>query len=147
MLIFRETHCLTLENKTRLILFKKEMSTRKKDSEDSGKYLHLSVALIFNWEQELTVFMAIDWSTQSIQSLLSGMKRSVPEEHRTCSYTAGLKWIQWENVAFPPFSAEACQAKWEEILQKVGLTGTGNEWLWGEVDMYYVRVYSSPVTI
>lgn len=74
------------------------------------------------------MFMTIDWTTQNIQRLLSEMKRSVPEEYRTCSYIAGTKFIQWENVAFPPFSAEACQAKWGEILQKVGLTGTANEW-------------------
>lgn len=75
------------------------------------------------------MFMTIDWTTQNIQSLLSEMKRSVPEEYKTCSYIAGMKCIQWENVAFPPFSAEACQAKWKEILQKVGLTSTENEWL------------------
>lgn len=105
------------------------MNTREKDSEDSGKYLHLNVALFF--KQELTVyseqesvFMTTGWTTQDIQNLLSEIKKNVPEEYRTRSYIAGMKCVQWGNVAFPPFSAEACQKKCREILQKVGLTGT-----------------------
>lgn len=69
------------------------------------------------------MFVPTDWSPRNVQRLLSGLKRSLSVEHRTCSYVAGMKVIQWENVAFPPFSAEACQQKWGEILQKVGLTG------------------------
>ncbi|XP_056901602.1 nucleolar transcription factor 1-like isoform X2 [Takifugu flavidus] len=60
-----------------------------------------------------------DWTTQNIQRLLAELKRSVPEKYKTCSYIAGMKSIQWENVAFPPFSAEACQTKWGEILWKI----------------------------
>lgn len=105
------------------------MSTREEDSADSGKSLHLCVVIFFKFwysEQELTVFMAIDWTTKNIRRLLSEMKRSVPEDNRLCSYKEGIKFIQWENVAFPPFSAESCQAKWGEISQKVGLTGIQN---------------------
>lgn len=66
------------------------------------------------------MFVTIDWTAQNIQRLLAAMKTSVPEEYKTCSYIGGMKTIQWQNVAFPPFSADACQAKWGEILQKVG---------------------------
>lgn len=96
------------------------MSTHKNDGGDSSKWSQLSVFKLYHWQQELIVFIAIDWTTQNVQRLLAELKRSVPEKYKTCSYIGGMKSIQWENVAFPPFSAEACQAKWLEILWKVG---------------------------
>lgn len=68
----------------------------------------------------MIMFVTIDWTAQNIRRLLAAMKTSVPEEYKTRSYIGGMKTIQWENVAFPPFSAGECQAKWGEILQKVG---------------------------
>ncbi|XP_044035737.1 nucleolar transcription factor 1-like isoform X2 [Siniperca chuatsi] len=60
-----------------------------------------------------------DWTKANLQKLLSAMKNSIPENDRMSVYTKGLKTVDWNEVAFPPFSPEACQRKWREILQKM----------------------------
>ncbi|XP_073345840.1 nucleolar transcription factor 1-like isoform X2 [Pagrus major] len=60
-----------------------------------------------------------DWTKVNLQKLLTAMKTSYPDEYRSDAYITGLKAMDWEKVAFLPFSPEACQEKWGEILQKM----------------------------
>ncbi|XP_076616400.1 nucleolar transcription factor 1-A-like isoform X2 [Chaetodon auriga] len=62
------------------------------------------------------------WTKANLQKLLAAMKTSIPERDRMNAYTKGLKAVDWKKVAFPPFSPEACQAKWTEMLQKMRKT-------------------------
>lgn len=64
--------------------------------------------------------MTTGWTNANLQKLLAAMKTIIPKEDRGQAYTRGLKAMDWKTVAFPPFSPEACQKKWGEILQKVG---------------------------
>lgn len=63
--------------------------------------------------------MTTGWTKANLQKLLAAMKTSIPEHDIMSAYTKGLKSVDWNVVAFPPFSPEACQEKWREILQKV----------------------------
>lgn len=60
-----------------------------------------------------------EWAKANVQKLLAAMKTSIPESERTIAYTQGLKTLDWEKVAFPPFSPEECEQKWREILLKM----------------------------
>lgn len=60
-----------------------------------------------------------EWTKENLQKLLAAMKTSYPEEYGDVAYPAGLKAVDWEKVAFPPFSPEACQNKWRKILHEV----------------------------
>lgn len=62
-----------------------------------------------------------DWTKENLQKLLVAMKSNIPEQARQQAYNKCLKAVDWQSVAFPPFSPEACQEKWGKILQKVGL--------------------------
>ncbi|XP_056222904.1 nucleolar transcription factor 1-like isoform X2 [Seriola aureovittata] len=59
------------------------------------------------------------WTTENLQKLLAAIEINTPKRYRTCAYTKGLKTVDWNKVAFPPFSPEACQEKWGEILHKM----------------------------
>ncbi|XP_069011696.1 nucleolar transcription factor 1-B-like [Embiotoca jacksoni] len=59
------------------------------------------------------------WKKEHLQKLLAAMKASIPQQNSMCSYTKALKAVDWDIVAFPPFSPEACQQKWTQILQKM----------------------------
>ncbi|XP_019965341.2 nucleolar transcription factor 1-like [Paralichthys olivaceus] len=59
------------------------------------------------------------WTKKNLQKLFVQMKRSIPRTYATWSYVKGQKHVDWNKVAFPPFSAEACQRKWRQILQKM----------------------------
>lgn len=63
--------------------------------------------------------MTADWTKANLQKLLAAMKTSIPENDRMSAYNKGLKTVDWNKVAFPPFSPEECQDKWREIFQKV----------------------------
>ncbi|KAK9530396.1 hypothetical protein VZT92_011900 [Zoarces viviparus] len=69
------------------------------------------------------------WTKENLQKLLAVMKASIPENDRKQAYTRGLKTMDWNKVAFPPFSPEACKEKWGQILQKMGKTRTLTELL------------------
>ncbi|XP_030611568.1 nucleolar transcription factor 1-B-like [Archocentrus centrarchus] len=60
-----------------------------------------------------------EWTKANVQKLLAAMKTSIPESERTIAYNRGLKTLDWEKVAFPPFSPEECQQKWREIFLKM----------------------------
>ncbi|XP_070707614.1 nucleolar transcription factor 1-A-like [Pempheris klunzingeri] len=65
-----------------------------------------------------------DWTKANLQRLLAALKAGIPEEDRLNAYHKGLKSVDWNKVAFPPFSPEECQKKWGEILQKMRKTRT-----------------------
>ena len=62
----------------------------------------------------------IGWTKENLQRLLAAMKAGIPERNRLSSYRAGLNTLDWNEVAFPPFSPEECQKKWMEFMEKVG---------------------------
>ncbi|XP_019127491.2 nucleolar transcription factor 1-like [Larimichthys crocea] len=68
-----------------------------------------------------------DWTDATVLKLLVAMKRSIPEDERHLSFYAGMRHMDWKTVAFPPFSPEACQQKWSEILAKIRKTRTFGE--------------------
>ncbi|XP_034717060.1 nucleolar transcription factor 1-like [Etheostoma cragini] len=74
-----------------------------------------------------TVTGGSEWTKANLQKLLAAMKTSIPEHDLMSAYAKGLKSVDWNVVAFPPFSAEACQEKWREILQKMRKTRTLTE--------------------
>lgn len=63
--------------------------------------------------------MGEKWTDENLQKLYAAMKSNLPEQSRTCSYFRVLKGLDWTTVAFPPFSAEECQAKWGQVLHKM----------------------------
>lgn len=64
--------------------------------------------------------MSTAWTTANLQQLFAAMKNRISDKDRDCLYYKGLKSLQWETVAFPPFSASECEEKWMGILRKVG---------------------------
>lgn len=64
--------------------------------------------------------VSTEWTAANLQKLLAAMKNSITSRDRRYSYIRGLKSLDWNKVAFPPFSAEECQEKWTGILLKVG---------------------------
>lgn len=59
------------------------------------------------------------WTTANLQQLFAAMKNRISDKDRDCLYYKGLKSLQWETVAFPPFSASECEEKWMGILRKM----------------------------
>ncbi|XP_028332361.1 nucleolar transcription factor 1-like [Gouania willdenowi] len=59
------------------------------------------------------------WNKENLLKLFSAMKKTISKSKRSLPYVYGMKTLQWTNVAFPPFSAEDCQRKWEEILDNM----------------------------
>lgn len=66
--------------------------------------------------------MTIGWTKANLQKLLAAMKTSISENDRMRIFYQGMKSLDWNKVAFPPFSPEACQEKWKDILRKVSHT-------------------------
>uniref|UniRef100_A0A3Q1GR77 Nucleolar transcription factor 1-like n=1 Tax=Acanthochromis polyacanthus TaxID=80966 RepID=A0A3Q1GR77_9TELE len=59
------------------------------------------------------------WTEADLQKLLVGMKDSIPENKKMNSYIIGLKSLDWNKVAFPPFSPEECKQKWTKMQEKM----------------------------
>ncbi|XP_056286325.1 nucleolar transcription factor 1-B-like isoform X1 [Pseudoliparis swirei] len=64
------------------------------------------------------------WTQVNLQQLLATMKATLPGHARNLSYITAQKTVDWNKVAFPPFSPEACQEKWKQILRKMSKTRT-----------------------
>lgn len=60
------------------------------------------------------------WCKKNLQKLLAAMKANILDDKKELSYTHGERTLDWEKVAFPPFSPEECKQKWKEVIQKVG---------------------------
>ncbi|XP_035001607.1 putative upstream-binding factor 1-like protein 6 [Hippoglossus stenolepis] len=59
------------------------------------------------------------WTLENIQMLFVEMKRRIPRTYATCSYAKGLKHVDWNKVAFAPFSAGDCEQKWKLLMKKM----------------------------
>ncbi|XP_029311616.1 nucleolar transcription factor 1-A-like [Cottoperca gobio] len=59
------------------------------------------------------------WTKANLRTLLAAMKTSIPKRDRKRTYFKGLILFDWKEVAFPPFSPEACKEKWGEIMKKM----------------------------
>ncbi|KAK7919612.1 hypothetical protein WMY93_010896 [Mugilogobius chulae] len=59
------------------------------------------------------------WSTDNVRTLLDAMKKSVSSRERDKIWSVGLKSLDWNKVAFAAFTPEECNAKWQEIMQKL----------------------------
>nr|XP_020495014.1 nucleolar transcription factor 1-like [Labrus bergylta] len=60
-----------------------------------------------------------EWTRGDLQALCAALKTSIPENEKCSIYTKGLKAVDWNKVAFAPFSPEACLGKWTEILSRM----------------------------
>ncbi|XP_068439480.1 upstream-binding factor 1-like protein 1 isoform X2 [Clinocottus analis] len=77
-----------------------------------------------------------EWTRENIQHLLAAMKASNPVETRKHEYKKALKQMDWNVVAFPPFSPEACKEMWKLILDKLRKTRTLTELLVDAEDVF-----------
>ncbi|XP_017289850.1 nucleolar transcription factor 1-A-like [Kryptolebias marmoratus] len=59
------------------------------------------------------------WTNENLMKLLSSMKGCIPEGEKTTNYHKGIKSVDWNKVAFPPFSPEECREKWANIMEKM----------------------------
>ncbi|XP_029978361.1 nucleolar transcription factor 1-like isoform X2 [Sphaeramia orbicularis] len=59
------------------------------------------------------------WSEDQLLTLLGAMKKNIPKHTRKRTWTYGKKALDWNQIAFEPFSPEECRGKWEEILQRL----------------------------
>ncbi|KAI9536751.1 hypothetical protein NQZ68_031826 [Dissostichus eleginoides] len=60
-----------------------------------------------------------EWTKKDTQELLAAMKTSILKKDLKSTYLKALKNVDWKEVAFDPFTPEACKKKWGEILQKL----------------------------
>lgn len=60
-----------------------------------------------------------EWTQEHFLLLFARIKSSIQDPDRTLAYSQSLKNIDWKEVAFSPFSAEACQQKWTDVMHKV----------------------------
>ncbi|MEQ2275820.1 hypothetical protein XENORESO_009280 [Xenotaenia resolanae] len=59
------------------------------------------------------------WTRENLEKLLASMKDSIPKKGQTQTYIRGLRALEWDKVAFPPFSPEECRVKWNSMMGKV----------------------------
>ncbi|XP_044193127.1 nucleolar transcription factor 1-like isoform X3 [Thunnus albacares] len=59
------------------------------------------------------------WTKANLQKLLAAMKTNLSQNDRMRTFYQGMKSLDWDKVAFPPFSPEACQEKWKDMLRKM----------------------------
>ncbi|XP_028285836.1 nucleolar transcription factor 1-like [Parambassis ranga] len=62
---------------------------------------------------------SVTWTKENLQMLLAKLKASIPEAERCFVYSKAQKSVDWNKVAFPPFSPAECEEKWKQILQKM----------------------------
>ncbi|CAK6971015.1 nucleolar transcription factor 1-like [Scomber scombrus] len=60
-----------------------------------------------------------EWTKANLQRLLATIKTNISGNDRMRVFYQGIKSIDWDEVAFPPFSPEACQKKWDEMSRKM----------------------------
>ncbi|XP_054623765.1 nucleolar transcription factor 1-like isoform X2 [Dunckerocampus dactyliophorus] len=59
------------------------------------------------------------WTKENLQKLLAAMKTNISEHDRMSAFYEVVKTLDWEKVAFPPFSPRDCQEKWKIVSQKM----------------------------
>ncbi|XP_077481962.1 nucleolar transcription factor 1-like [Stigmatopora argus] len=60
------------------------------------------------------------WTDESLARLRYVVKR-ILKKHQTKALSNGVNAINWEKVAFPPFSAKDCLEKWQDLSRKADL--------------------------
>nr|XP_040032176.1 nucleolar transcription factor 1-like isoform X1 [Gasterosteus aculeatus aculeatus] len=68
-----------------------------------------------------------EWTQEHFLLLFARIKSSIQDPDRTLAYSQSLKNMDWKEVAFSPFSAEACQQKWTDVMHKLSKTRTLTE--------------------
>ncbi|XP_076008277.1 nucleolar transcription factor 1-B-like isoform X2 [Genypterus blacodes] len=63
--------------------------------------------------------MSSEWTAEDMLTLLQAMRANVPKRSQPSTYRKEQRRLDWNNVAFHPHSAQACQKKWKQILQKM----------------------------
>ncbi|XP_019738865.1 upstream-binding factor 1-like protein 1 isoform X1 [Hippocampus comes] len=59
------------------------------------------------------------WTTENLLKLLNAMKTNISDGDRMRAFLHGVKKLDWEKVAFPPFSPKDCQQKWRVVSHKM----------------------------
>lgn len=104
------------------------MSLAGNNAEESGGYMQFSSQHESASLKAVGSFVVVDcafctcagWCKKNLQKLLAAMKANILDDKKELSYTHGERTLDWEKVAFPPFSPEECKQKWKEVIQKVG---------------------------
>ncbi|MEQ2239075.1 hypothetical protein ILYODFUR_000893 [Ilyodon furcidens] len=65
------------------------------------------------------VASAAGWTSANTLKLIAAMRSNVPDSKKTQIYRTGLSVLDWDQVAFPPFSPEECREKWENMMEKM----------------------------
>nr|XP_061807766.1 nucleolar transcription factor 1-A-like [Nerophis lumbriciformis] len=63
--------------------------------------------------------METAWTDETLLKLLNAVKSNIPEPDRMKAFSHGVNTLNWENVAFPPFSAKDCLEKWRVVSRKM----------------------------
>ncbi|XP_074518673.1 upstream-binding factor 1-like protein 1 isoform X2 [Halichoeres trimaculatus] len=56
------------------------------------------------------------WTKANTQKLLDSLRNNIPASTMSRAFFSGLKAIDWDEVAFEPFSPENCRNKWESMM-------------------------------
>lgn len=59
------------------------------------------------------------WTPENLLKLLNAMKTNISDGDRMRAFLHGVKKLDWDKVAFPPFSPKDCQEKWRVVAHKV----------------------------
>ncbi|XP_047233241.1 nucleolar transcription factor 1-like [Girardinichthys multiradiatus] len=65
------------------------------------------------------VASATGWTTANMLKLIAAIRSSIPASQKTVFYRTGLSVVDWDQVAFPPFSPEECRQKWKSMMEKI----------------------------
>lgn len=63
-------------------------------------------------------FVVTVWDQDGMLKLLDAMKGNLPEKD-LAKYKTSESHLDWEKVAFNPYSAEMCKQKWQEVSREV----------------------------
>lgn len=63
--------------------------------------------------------MVTAWGREDLITLLHGIKENIPKGDMSI-YTKGERTLEWDKVAFGPYSPQMCHQKWKELSKKVG---------------------------
>ncbi|XP_061562190.1 upstream-binding factor 1-like protein 1 [Phycodurus eques] len=63
--------------------------------------------------------MDTEWTNENILKLLNAMKTNITGRDRIRTCYDGVKTLDWEKVAFPPFSPKDCLQRWKIVSYKI----------------------------
>ncbi|KAM4715854.1 nucleolar transcription factor 1-like isoform 2-T2 [Anableps anableps] len=62
---------------------------------------------------------ATGWTSANLLKLVGCIRSNIPQSEKTRDCRTGLSAVDWEKVAFSPFSPEECQEKWKSMMEKM----------------------------